>query len=121
MADLAYRFTAQDGRRGQTSGLILAADPDEAIYRLRVVGLTNARVSLDPVGSLRGALSSGFSQADLALFYRTLADRLDSEVPALEAIASSVEFVHDPRLKQAVRIAGLSARSAPLHAALRTG
>lgn len=120
MAELAFTFTAQDGRRGATSGVILASDADQAIYRLRSVGLTDAKVGFDPFSSLRGVLSPGFAPRDLALFYRTLADRIEAEVPAIEAISSSAEFVRDPRLKHAVRIAALTARSAPVHAALKT-
>lgn len=120
MAELAFRFHASDGRRGRTSGVILASDVDQAIFRLRAVGLTEASASFDPIASVRGMLSPGFEQHDLALFYRTLADRLDSEVPAIEAISSSAEFVRDPRLRHAVRIAALTARAAPLHSALTT-
>lgn len=120
MLERAYRFTAADGRRGETSGVMLAGSFDEAVYRLRSVDLRDAKLRLSVVATLRGWLAPGFSARDLALFYRTLGDRLACEVPVLEAIDSSAEFVRDPRLAQAIRMAALTARAASLHSALRS-
>jgi type II secretory pathway component PulF len=120
MIERAYRFRAVDGRRGEVEGLLLASDYDQAVYRLRSVDLRDARLSLSALATIRGWLSPAFSPRELALFYRTLADRLESEVPAIEAIESSAEFVRDPRLGQAIRMAALTARVASLHAALRS-
>lgn len=120
MLERAWRFTATDGRRGATTGVVLAADHDEAVFRLKSVDLRDPRLRIDILGTLQGWLTPNFGARDLALFYRTLADRLDSEVPAIEAIESSAEFVRDPRLRQAVRMAALTARAASLHGALRS-
>ena len=119
MFELAFQFVASDGRRGEVTGVVLASDFDEAIFRLKSVDLRDARLRLDAFGTLRGWLSPGFDARDLALFYRTLADRLDSEVPVIEAIDSSAEFVRDPRLRHAIRMAALTARASSLHGALR--
>src|SRR5258708_4281516 len=118
MLERAYRFTASDGRRGEATGIVLAADFDQAVFRLKTVDLREARLRIDVFGTVRGWLSPGFGARDLALFYRTLADRLDSEVPAIDAIDSSAEFVRDPRLRQAIRMAALTARASSLHGAL---
>jgi type II secretory pathway component PulF len=119
MFELAFQFVASDGRRGEVTGVVLASDFDEAVFRLKSVDLRDARLRLDALGTLRGWLSPGFGARDLALFYRTLADRLDSEVPVIEAIDSSAEFVRDPRLRHAIRMAALTARASSLHGALR--
>lgn len=119
MLELAFQFVASDGRRGEVTGVVLASDFDEAVFRLKSVDLRDARLRLDAFGTLRGWLSPGFGARDLALFYRTLADRLDSEVPVIEAIDSSAEFVRDPRLRHAIRMAALTARASSLHGALR--
>ena len=119
MFELAFQFVAIDGRRGEVTGVVLASDFDEAVFRLKSVDLRDARLRLDAFGTLRGWLSPGFGARDLALFYRTLADRLDSEVPVIEAIDSSAEFVRDPRLRHAIRMAALTARASSLHGALR--
>lgn len=119
MLELAYQYKAHDGRRGEVSGIVLASDYDQAVFRLKSVDLRNARLRLDLPGTLRGWLSPGFGPRDLALFYRTLADRLDSEVPVIEAIDSSAEFVRDPRLRQSIRMAALTARASTLHGSLR--
>jgi len=119
MFELAFQFVASDGRRGEVTGVVLASDFDEAVFRLKSVDLRDARLRLDAFGTLRGWLSPGFGARDLALFYRTLADRLDSEVPVIEAIDSSAEFVRDPRLRHAIRMAALTARASSLHGALR--
>jgi|GEM_PF-2900108 len=119
MFELAFQFVASDGRRGEVTGVVLASDFDEAVFRLKSVDLRDARLRLDAFGTLRGWLSPGFGARDLALFYRTLADRLDSEVPVIEAIDSSAEFVRDPRLRHAIRMAALTARASSLHSALR--
>jgi len=119
MFELAFQFVASDGRRGEVTGVVLASDFDEAVFRLKSVDLRDARLRLDAFGTLRGWLSPSFGARDLALFYRTLADRLDSEVPVIEAIDSSAEFVRDPRLRHAIRMAALTARASSLHGALR--
>ena len=119
MLELAFQFVASHGRRGEVTGVVLASDFDEAVFRLKSVDLRDARLRLDAFATLRGWLSPGFGARDLALFYRTLADRLDSEVPVIEAIDSSAEFVRDPRLRQAIRMAALTARASSLHGALR--
>lgn len=119
MLELAFQFVASDGRRGEVTGVVLASDFDQAVFRLKSVDLRDARLRLDAFGTLRGWLSPGFGARDLALFYRTLADRLDSEVPVIEAIDSSAEFVRDPRLRHAIRMAALTARASSLHGALR--
>lgn len=120
MAELAYSFRALDARRTETIGVLLASDYDDAVYRLKSVGLQEARLRLSILATLRGWLSPRFAARDLALFYRTLADRLASEVPLVEAIESSSEFVRDARLGQAIRMTALTARASSLHRALRS-
>lgn len=118
MFDIAYNYSAVDSRRQKVDGVVLAADIDQAIYRLRAVELRDVEISVNPLASLRGWLSSSFSAKELALFYRTLADRMETELPIVSAIESSAEFLSDPRLRQAVRMAALTARGAKLHEAL---
>ncbi|HXN15807.1 MAG TPA: type II secretion system F family protein [Usitatibacter sp.] len=100
-------------------GIVLACDFDEAIFRLKLIELCDLRLRLDAYGTLRAWLSPRFAARDLALFYRTLADRLEGEVPVIEALESAAEFVRDPRLRHAIRMAALSARAASLHGALK--
>jgi len=118
MFEIAYSYTAKDSRRQKIEGVVLAANLDQAIYRLRTVELRDVKISLSPFATLRGWISSSFSAKELALFYRTLADRMETELPIVTAIESSAEFLSDPRLRQAVRMAALTARGAKLHEAL---
>lgn len=120
MLDFAYTYSATDSRRQRVDGIVLASDVDEAIYRLKTVELKDVNVTISPIATIRGWVSSGFSARELALFYRTLADRMDTELPIVTAIDSSAEFISDPRLRQAVRMAALTARTSKLHEALAT-
>lgn len=119
--ELAFAYSASDGRRQKVNGVVLAADSDQAIYRLKRVELTDVRVSLAPFGTLRGWLNPNFNQRELSLFYRTLADRLESGLSAAESIESSAEFIRDPRLVQSVRMAALYVRASKTHEALQQG
>ena len=60
MFELAFQFVAIDGRRGEVTGVVLASDFDEAVFRLKSVDLRDARLRLDAFGTLRGWLSPGF-------------------------------------------------------------
>ena len=62
MFELPFQFVASDGRRGEVTGVVLASDFDEAVFRLKSVDLRDARLRLDAFGTLRGWLSPGFGR-----------------------------------------------------------
>ena len=102
---LTYRFKAQTiQHRRPVSGLIVAEDPEVALFELKKMGLTKADVSLNPLETLSTWLGAAPDQRELARFYRTLGVRLANQGDPVEAVTGGLEYLDDERLKTQVAI-----------------
>src|SRR5574343_286672 len=102
---LTYRFKAQTiQHRRPVSGMIVAEDPEVALFELKKMGLTKADVSLNPLETLSTWLGAAPDQRELARFYRTLGVRLANQGDPVEAVTGGLEYLDDERLKTQVAI-----------------
>jgi MSHA biogenesis protein MshG len=103
-----YRYRAQDVAGSAQRGVLEAADLDQAVERVRRLGLVPIR--LEPRGTGSGAGLRGLSDLftkrvdarDLILFTRQLETMLDSGLPLLSALEILHQQSTHPRLGPAI-------------------
>src|SRR5689334_13876045 len=104
MASFRYRAAAAAG--GTRVGEVEAADLDQAIGRVRDLGLTP--IQLDPAGARaqtpRFALPKRRASAsEQILFTRQLETMIDAGLPLIAALETLESQAGDPALREAVR------------------
>lgn len=101
--EFAYDFRAKNRNREIVTGVLYAPDADSAFIRLNQMGYTASEVPVFNLSySIRNLLNRGFSRKDLARFYSSLSKRLKNGRPVPEGLEHAMEFVDDPKLKQAL-------------------
>ena len=103
MNEKAYSFTAKNRNRELINGVIYAADADAAYIKLSQMGYSPSDIpKLNVKYSIQNLLSSGFNKRELARFYASMSKRLKNGRSVPEGLENAVEFVDDPKLKQAL-------------------
>jgi type IV pilus assembly protein PilC len=101
--EYAYDFIAKNRSREIVKGVIYATDSDAAFIKLSGMGYIPSEVpSFNLMYSIRNIMNKGFSRKDLARFYAALSKRLKGGRPIPEGLEHAMEFVDDPKLKQAL-------------------
>jgi type II secretory pathway component PulF len=103
--ELAYRYRAQDEAGRPVEGLVYARSAALAHYRVKHV-LRRAPVELRLAlrESVEVAIARDFAARDLALFYATLAARLERGQSVEEGLDDARDFVFDRRMVQAITL-----------------
>lgn len=102
--DLAYNYTAKTGRGKLMTGVVYAPNKVLGFARLKKNGFQPISVELNLVESLRNLTSGQFNQLELARFYNTLGRRMNNGKPLVEGLDSAVEYITDPKLRQAILV-----------------
>jgi type II secretory pathway component PulF len=101
--DKAYTFTAKNRSKEMMSGVVYAGDPELAYIKLTKLGYQpSEHPKLSLSYTLQNMMSTGFDRKELARFYASMAKRLKNGRSVPEGLDNAVEFVDDPRLKQAL-------------------
>ena len=101
--DKAFNYRAKNRKNELMDGVVYAADADSAYLKLTQMGYRPAEVpTLNPGYTLRNFLVRGFNRKELARFYSSMAKRLENGRSVPEGLDNAIEFVDDPRLKQAL-------------------
>lgn len=103
MPDKAFDFSAKNRNREMMTGVVYASDAEAAYIKLSQMGYTPSSVpSLNIRYTIRNMVSSGFDRRELGRFYASMAKRLKNGRSVPEGLDNAVEFVDDPKLKQAL-------------------
>jgi type II secretory pathway component PulF len=102
--DLAFKYNAKTSRGKMMTGIVYAPNQALGFARLKKNGFQPMSVELDLVESLRNLVSGTFDQVQLARFYNTLGRRMNNGKPLVEGLDSAVEYIADPKLKQAILV-----------------
>lgn len=97
-----YKYTARSERGQQIEGFIEATDLASAYVRLKKLGLRPTSVRFDLGHTFHLVRGGEFDPAQLARLYTTLGRRIKNGRSLVEGLTSAVEYLTDPRLKQAV-------------------
>lgn len=102
--DLAFNYTAKTSRGKLMTGVVYAPNKVLGYARLKKNGFKPLSLELNPVESLRNLMSGQFNAMELARFYNTLGRRMNNGKPLVEGLESAIEYVADPKLKQAILV-----------------
>jgi Type II secretory pathway, component PulF len=97
-----YKYTARSEHGQQIEGFIEADDLTSAYIRLKKAGIKPQSVRFDLGHTLHLLKGGEFDPAQLARLYTTLGRRIKNGKSLVDGLASAVEYLTDPRLKQAV-------------------
>ena len=101
--DKAYNYKAKNRKRDIIDGVVYAPDAESAYLKLTQMGYTPAEMpTLNPKYTIRNFVTRGFDRKELARFYGSMAKRLRNGRSVPEGLDNAIEFVDDPRLKQAL-------------------
>jgi type II secretory pathway component PulF len=120
--ELAYTYGGRGSRGDRTQGVVFARSLDHAHYKVRQLALTEVRVAIAPWASLRALLGDGEYHRDLAILYRSLADKLESpDVKTYTALETSLDFIESARVRDQITFAhrGTLNAGVPLASAFR--
>lgn len=99
----AYAYKAVNGRGDAVIGKVFADSRYYAMFRLRQAGLRASHVRFDPLGTLEGAINGArFPKKELARFYQAIGKRLEAGKPISDGLNLALEYLSNPRLKQAI-------------------
>lgn len=96
-----YKYTAKTDRGQQIEGLLEAPNLASAYIRLKKSGLKPVNVRFDLSHTLHLMMGGDFDPAQLARLYATLGRRIKNGRSLADGLAAAVEYLTDPRLKQA--------------------
>lgn len=103
MSEKAYNFTAKNRNKELMRGVVYAADSGGAYIKLTQMGYAPSDIpKLNIKYTIRNFISKGFDKRELARFYASMAKRLKNGRSVPEGLENAVEFVDDPKLKQAL-------------------
>ena len=85
-------------------GVIYARNRSLAFSKLKKNGFTPLNINFSLEGTIRNVISSEFNQPELSRFYSTIGRRITNNRSILEGLDSALEFIVDPRLRQAIMV-----------------
>jgi type IV pilus assembly protein PilC len=97
-----YKYTARSERGQQIEGFLDAPNLTSAYICLKKSGLKPLSVKFDLNHTVHLLTGGSFDPQQLARLYTTLGRRIKNGKSLIEGLASAVEYLTDPRLKQAV-------------------
>lgn len=101
--DKAYDFQAKNRNRELVNGVVYAEDADTAYVKLTKMSYSPSTVpTLNLSYTIRNFLSRDFDKKELARFYKSMSKRLKQGRSVPEGLDQAVEFIDDPKLKQAL-------------------
>jgi type II secretory pathway component PulF len=118
----AFHYHGNNPRGERLAGTVFARDTDHAHYKVRQLALDRIHVNRAPLATLRGWVGASEYLRDLAILYRSLADKLDSpDVKTYTALETALDFIESPRLRDQIAFAarGTLAAGVALATALR--
>lgn len=99
----AYSYKATNARGDAVTGRVFANNRHYALFRLRQAGLRTSQVRFDVAGTIEGLINGGsFPKKELARFYQAIGKRLDAGKPISDGLNIALEYLSNPRLKQAI-------------------
>jgi type II secretory pathway component PulF len=98
----AYKYTAKNSAGKTLTGIVHAKSKPLAFSRLKRGGFKPLRVELSVGGTLSALFHKNFNQTELARFYTTLGRRMQNGKSMGDGLESAIDYVTDPRLRQAV-------------------
>ena len=100
--DKAYIFKAKTQRGQLITGVIYAPNKPLAFSKLKRGQLTPLSAEFSLSATINGVFSPDFNKKELARFYNTIGRRLQNGSPLVGGLDAALDYLSDPRLKQAV-------------------
>jgi type II secretory pathway component PulF len=108
--DYAYTYKARTPRGKLLDGFVFARSRALAFSKLKKNGFQPISLAFSPEQTVRNFISPDFNQAELSRFYATIGRRMNNNRSFLEGLDAAVEFITDPRLRQAIMVMRQSAQ-----------
>lgn len=102
--DYAYKYKARTPRGKLLDGIVYARNRALAFSKLKKNGFQPITLDFNLDHTLKSAVSPDFNQSELARFYSTIGRRINNNRSFMEGLDSAIEFITDPRLRQAVMV-----------------
>jgi len=102
--DFAFNYTAKTSRGKLMTGTVYAPNKVLGYARLKKNGFKPLTVELNLAESVRNLVSGQFNAKELARFYNTVGRRMNNGKPLVEGLEAAVEYISDPKLKQAIHV-----------------
>jgi type II secretory pathway component PulF len=100
--ELAYQYTAKSARGQVVKGTVYAKNKPLAFAQLKRGGFFPLMVSLAPLQTVNGVLNPSMNKAELSRLYITVGRRLKNGKSMVEGLEAAIDYLNDPRLRQAV-------------------
>lgn len=100
--DKAYKFKAKSVRGQIIEGTVYAKNKALAFSKLKRGQLVPISGEFSLGETLSGWLNPSFNKKELSRFYSTIGRRLQNGAPLSGGLDAAIEYLQDPRLKQAV-------------------
>lgn len=108
--DYAYRYKARTQRGKLLDGVVFARNRALAFSKLKKNGFQPLTIDLSLDNTLKSLAFPEFNQVELSRFYATIGRRINNNRSFLEGLDSAIEFITDPRLRQAIMVMRQSAQ-----------
>ena len=102
--DYAYTYKARTPRGKLLDGFVFARSRALAFSKLKKNGFQPISVDFSVEQTIRNFFSPDFNQAELSRFYATIGRRMNNNRSFLEGLDAAIEFITDPRLRQAIMV-----------------
>lgn len=100
--ELAYQYSAKTSRGQLVTGVVYAKNQPLAFAQLKRGGFLPLKVTLSLAATLSGLLKPEMNKAELSRLYVTVGRRLKNGKSMVEGLEAAIDYISDPRLKQAV-------------------
>lgn len=102
--DYAYTYKARTPRGKMLDGFVFARSRALAFSKLKRNGFQPITLAFSLEQTIRSFISPDFNQSELSRFYATIGRRMNNNRSFLEGLDAAVEFITDPRLRQAIMV-----------------
>jgi type II secretory pathway component PulF len=102
--EIAYNYQARTPKGKMFTGLIYAPNRPLGLSKLKRNGFAPILLEVSIPGTLKGLISTDFSQSELSRFYNTLGRRMKNGKAMIEGLTAASEYINDQRLKQAILV-----------------
>lgn len=100
----AYKYSARTPKGKIVQGIVYSESYPLAFAKLKRASFTPLEVNLDWKNTIESVGQDGFNAGELSRLYQTLGRRMNKGKNMLDGLEGAVEYLRDPRLKQAAML-----------------